>query len=338
MDVGTQQILRNNYISTVWAYKNRDAVNLLLTSYIIPKLQANELDTRKICQHYAYQVPRYNSSREPDGTIVALCRPTFSSVLGLGTALMNVLQKRARNATECLEAKIKSSGRKGFPQSILDNLIAVLKTEQRENSHYALTSRDNSRRYYYSGGMTLFKFWLKYLEMFGDDNDTLYLAQAGSKTFYPGYQAIQAVKRKPAYTDTDPMLKPSVSYDKAREVWHRYDITFEARKCDICETCFRLRCNMDISSLTGEQKAKAASDLFDHQKLAQLAIWVRTEWKWFCDTHGFFREHLQPAGRLRGESLLPLHGAWPSFLQSDSRNIHFYCRELANEEDVRLHV
>lgn len=69
MDVGTQQILRNNYISTVWAYKNRDAVNLLLTTYIIPKpgkLRANEeSDTRKIRQHYAYQVPRYNSSGEP---------------------------------------------------------------------------------------------------------------------------------------------------------------------------------------------------------------------------------------------------------------------------------
>jgi hypothetical protein len=50
---------------------------------------------------------------------------------------------------------------------------------------------------------------------------------------------------------------------------------------------------MNISSLTGEQKAKAASDLFDHQKLAQLAIWVRTEWKRFCDTNGFRREHLQ---------------------------------------------
>jgi hypothetical protein len=68
MDVGTQQILRNNYISTVRASKTRDAVNLLLTTYIIPKpgkLRANGSDTRKIRQHYAYRVPRYNSSGEP---------------------------------------------------------------------------------------------------------------------------------------------------------------------------------------------------------------------------------------------------------------------------------
>jgi hypothetical protein len=42
-----------------------------------------------------------------------------------------------------------------------------------------------------------------------------------------------------------------------------------------------------------EEKEAATKVLFDHQKYAELAIWVHSEWKWAVATNMFQKEHLQ---------------------------------------------
>jgi hypothetical protein len=84
-----------------------------------------------------------------------------------------------------------------------------------------------------------------------------------------------------------------VSYHSASDFWSEFDIKFEARKCDICKTCFRLRCSMDRCKNSQEEKEAATKVLFDHQKYAQLAIWVCSEWKRAVATNMFQKEHFQ---------------------------------------------
>jgi hypothetical protein len=135
--------------------------------------------------------------------------------------------------------------------------------------------------------MSLYWFWIKYLEPYGTGDDALFLAQAKEKQFYPSYHQMSKVKRKPVYTDIDPIRKPSVSYYSATRFWDQFDIKFEARKCDICDTCFRLCCRMNRQQNTSGEKDQAKKALFDHQKYAQLAIWVCGEWKRAVNTNGF---------------------------------------------------
>ena len=165
---------------------------------------------------------------------------------------------------ECIKVKILNMGRHGFEPSVDGNLRVVIETEPRSTSHYALTSRNNSRRYYYCGGMSYFRFWIKYLELFGTEDDELFLAQGKDNHFYKTYTRLGRVKRKPVYTGTDPMRSPSVSYDYARQFWDQFNIKFEARKCDVCELCFRLRSNISCTNNSNQQKEQAKIALFDH--------------------------------------------------------------------------
>jgi hypothetical protein len=104
------------------------------------------------------------------------------------------------NPNECISLQKKSSGGNAFPQTVRDNLKAVLETEARETPHYAMMSDDNSRRYYYCGGMCLFRFWKKYLEVYGTEEDKLFLAQSEEMGFYPTYHKEQHYKETSQFT------------------------------------------------------------------------------------------------------------------------------------------
>jgi hypothetical protein len=290
-DKDSQTPLQQNYIKTVKEATNNDAGNLLLLNYIFPASHLNSRKrkvTEKMGNRFTYQVPRIEAANESWNGSIELCRDSFAALFKLGMARMTQLQKRRIDPNECIQIKIKQcGGQHGFRQHVLDNLKAVLETEPRETSHYTLLNRDNSHRYYYSGGMSLHQFWIKYLELYGTGDNTLFLAPAKEKQFYHSYHQMSKVRRKPVYTDIDPIRKPSVLYYSAMRFWDQFNIKFEARKCDICDTCFRLWCNMNRQENTNEEKDQAKKASFDHQKYAQLAIWVRGEWKQAVNTNGF---------------------------------------------------
>ena len=240
-----------------------------------------------------FEVPRLDEIGDRDGSFV-LCREVFMELFKVGHTQLQRLQRRKADPNKCNSLKKKASGRNSFTQTVWDDLKAVLETEPRETSHYAMTSSDNPRRYYYCGGMCLFRFWIKYLQLYGTDEDQLFVAQAEETGFYPTYHRDQRYKKnKPVYSASDPQQLPTVSYRSTSGFWTEFDIKFEARKCDICETCFRLRCSMDRRENSQEEKETATKALFDHQKYAQLAIWVRSEWKRAVATNIFQKEHLQ---------------------------------------------
>ena len=222
-----------------------------------------------------------------------VCVKTFRGLFNIGETKLKTLRKKIKEGRSCV-AFPKKSGKKPMDSIIEKKLIAVLETEPRETSHYALQDRDNSRRYYFSGELSLFHFWKVYLRNSGKINDEAFLAQAESKNFYPGYHKITQVTRKPEYSIEEPQLKPSVSYEYARRLWSDYDIKFEARKCDICQTCFRLRSDVQAIPPNNPVQVNVANKaLFDHQKSAALCVWVRREWRRCTLTHMFRREHLQ---------------------------------------------
>jgi hypothetical protein len=142
-----------------------------------------------------------------------------------------VLQGHKMDPNDCISVQKKSSGGNGFPQIVQDNLKAVLETEPRETSHYTMTSNsDNSRRYYYCGGMSLFRFLKNLLQLYGTDEDQLFLAQAEEMGFYPTYHKEQHfTKKKPVYSASDPKWLPSVSYPSTCRFWEEFDTKFEAR-------------------------------------------------------------------------------------------------------------
>jgi hypothetical protein len=190
-DKDSQTRLRQNYVKTVKEAINNDAGNLLLLNYIVPAhhLQSRKRKvTEKTCNRFTHEVPQIEATNESRNGLIELCRDLFAALFKLGIDRMTQLQKRRMDPNECIQIKIKQcGGQHGFWQDVLDNLKAVLETEPQETSHYALSNRDNSRRYYYSGGMSLYRFWIKYLELYGTGNDALFLAQAKEKQFYPSY-------------------------------------------------------------------------------------------------------------------------------------------------------
>ena len=141
-----------------------------------------------------------------------------------------------------------------------------------------------TRKCFYSEGLWIFKFWLKYLEIYGTEDDKKFLKQGKGNNFYNTFHYLEIIKKYPGFTDEEPMLLPSVSYLFARKYWKRYDIRYESRRCDLCETFFRLRWAMNFTAITQEQKAKNKTLLFDHQKSAHLTIFVSKEWSCFVTT------------------------------------------------------
>ena len=148
-------------------------------------------------------------------------------------------------------------------------------------SHYAPQDEDNSRKYYYCGGLSRFHFWKKYLHTNQNDSDTRFIAQCSQFNLYPTYQRDGRVRRPPDYASDSAgeQLKPSVSYSTAMKWWSQYDIKFESRKCDICETCFSLKSERGRRASTAAEVVDAKKRLLLHQRLAQLAVWVRGGWK-----------------------------------------------------------
>ena len=202
-------------------------------------------------------------------------------------------KKRKNDPSECVSAKIGESGCNGFPPLVRDDLKKTLESEPRETSHCAAITEDDSRRHCCSGELSLFHFWLKHLELHGTEQDKQFLQQAKEKNFCPTHNREKAVKMKPTHADTSPQIKPSVSHSSAIKFWKQFYIRFEARKCDICETCFRLRCACTSKDNTPEQKEKRAQALFDHQNSAALHIFIRKQWNRASVTSFFRREHWQ---------------------------------------------
>ena len=116
-----------------------------------------------------------------------------------------------------------------------DNLTAVLDTEPQEILHYALNDTKKSPWYYYSSGMIIFRFWLKYLDIYGNENHKNFLKQEKENNYYNAYHD-NKTKKDSCFTNDNPMLSPRISYRKASKNKKLYDIKFQARKCDMCET------------------------------------------------------------------------------------------------------
>ena len=138
-------------------------------------------------------------------------------------------------------------------QILHNDLTAVLGTELRETSHCALNNANKAHKFFYSGGLCTFKFWFKYLEIYGTEDDKKFLKQGKEKNFYKKYHYLERIKKYPGFTDDDPMLSPSVSYSFSRKYWKLYDINYESRNCDLCKTCFCLRCAMNVTKITQEK-------------------------------------------------------------------------------------
>jgi hypothetical protein len=109
-------------------------------------------------------------------------------------------------------------------------------------------------------GCVYFEFWKKCLQLYGTAEDQLFLAQAEEMGFYPTYQKEQHyILKKPVYSASDPKRLPTMSYPTTCQFWKEFDIKFEARKCDICETCFCLWCSMNRRENTHEEKESVKS-------------------------------------------------------------------------------
>jgi hypothetical protein len=92
------------------------------------------------------------------------------------------------------------------------------------------------------------------------------------------------VRRKPdcSLDSAGVRLQPSISCGAACASWRKFDIKFESRKCDICSKCFRLKCEHDRTvreNAPAADQDQAKTMLSRHQTNAQLAAWVRAEWK-----------------------------------------------------------
>ena len=264
-----------------------DAANVLLLSYITITTKPNSKTNS-----FSYNVPSFDEVGKRNGSF-ALCPHNFSTLFGFTVNKLKTPQKRKTDVSKSVLVQIRKCTQKdtGTRQKVNDDLTAVLETEPRETSHYALNDANKSRRYYYSAGMSIFKFWLKYLDIYGNEDDKKFLKQGKEKNYYNTYHDKQT-KKDPGFTDNDPMLSPSILYSKARKYWKRYDIKFQARKCDVCETCYSLRCGMNATTISQEKRAENKQLLFDHQKSARIAIWVRQQWCRFVQTKAFHAEHL----------------------------------------------
>jgi hypothetical protein len=231
-----QREIRDNYVTTIY-----EAGNVLLMTYMVPFLNKRKRknaagdENKKTKNAFHYHVPKIDPDHNVVGTF-DVCVDTFKGFFALGNTRLQLLRNRRLDPKACcIEMKILKCGSSGISQCIKDNLEAVLETEPRE------TCRGHPRWYYYCGGMSIFKFWLKYLKLFGTEDDAHFLVQGAKNNHYETYHRLSAKKHKPLYLDTDPMRRPSLSYTTARQFWKRYDIKFEAQKCDtgICEVCYR---------------------------------------------------------------------------------------------------
>ena len=74
--------------------------------------------------------------------------------------------------------------------------------------------------------MSIFKFWLKYLDLYGNEEDKKFLKQGKEKNHYNTYHD-KKTKKDHGFTDDDPMLSHSILYSKASKYWKRYDIKFQ---------------------------------------------------------------------------------------------------------------
>jgi hypothetical protein len=64
--------------------------------------------------------------------------------------------------------------------------------------------------------------------VFAANNDKAFLALAKVKKFCPAHHELKRVSRMPSCAESDPMLKPSISYKHAILCWHdKCDIKFE---------------------------------------------------------------------------------------------------------------
>ena len=286
-DEDAQARIRTNYVELMTRSECNEIGNVLLMTYIIVK-KLN--DFRK---SYAYEVTFLNDTGEKTGSF-SLCTKNFCALFGFGLSKLTILQKRKLDPHKSVtvEIKKKTSKKAAAKQIVHDDLTAVLETEPRETSHYALNDANKQRKYFYRGGLSIFLFWLKYLKIYGNADDKKFLKQGKEKHFYSTYHYKKRVKKNPGFTDDDPMLSPSVSYESARKYWSRYDIKFQSRKCDLCEKCFSLRSAMNATTITPEERTDNKKLLFDHQKSAHLTIFVRRQWSRFVATKGFKAEHI----------------------------------------------
>jgi hypothetical protein len=141
-DQDAQKRIRNNYVKTVKYAKNNDVGNLLLLNCIVPSQQtrAELVEESTVRNRFKYQVPRIDEEGNSNGCF-DLCRASFLALFNFGCWRLSALQKRKVHPNECIKLKIQQKGHtRGFPNEVVKNLQAVLETEPRETSHYALTS------------------------------------------------------------------------------------------------------------------------------------------------------------------------------------------------------
>jgi hypothetical protein len=221
----------------------------------------------------------------PTGRDLQICVPIFRKLFNLGKERLKRINEKSRKPLPGAEdVPVPRGSDHKLSEKQKEELQAILETEPRMSSHYAPQDEDNSRKYYYSGGLSRFYFWTKYLETNDCESDTEFVAQCKRVHFWETYQRVKRVRRKPDYSlDSAGMrLQPSISYGAACASWRKFDIKFESRKCDICSKCFRLKCEYDRTvreNAPAADRDQAKTMLLRHQTNAQLAVWVRTEWK-----------------------------------------------------------
>ena len=185
-----------------------DAANVLLLSYITITTKPNSKTNS-----FSYNVPSFDEVGKRNGSF-ALCPHNFSTLFGFTVNKLKTPQKRKTDVSKSVLLQIRKCTQKdtGTRQKVNDDLTAVPETEPRETSHYALNDANKSRRYYYSAGMSIFKFWLKYLDIYGNEDDKKFLKQGKEKNYYNTYHDKQT-KKDPGFTDNDPMLSEHLCMD-----------------------------------------------------------------------------------------------------------------------------
>ena len=197
--------------------------------------------TRKACPNYSLAVGKvtiiqkrktfsYRVPIDPEekGSI-SVCLSMFAEIFDKKKKSMETIHNSVLCSGPVDKRKVNSGGSNKTSYDIVATVEAILETEPRQTSHYAPQDEDNSRKYYFSGNLSFFYFWVKYLNTTGIDDD--FIKSSNEFNFYPSYHDLKKRKFQPTvtmyeekYPDLqlkDGLPRPSVSYTFATSIWRK---------------------------------------------------------------------------------------------------------------------
>jgi hypothetical protein len=114
--------------------------------------------------NFEYRIPRMSNEGMPTGRDLRICVPIFVKLFNLGKDRLKRINEKSRKPLSGAEdIPLPCGSDHKLSEKQKEELQAILETEPRMSSHYAPQDEDNSRKYYYSGGLSRFHFWTKYL-------------------------------------------------------------------------------------------------------------------------------------------------------------------------------